>query len=417
MPKTYLECDVLTAAKDRISWSFDRFEKIYISFSGGKDSTTMTHLVMNEAIKRGRKVGLLFIDWECQFSLTVEHVAAMFDHYKDHIEPFWISLPLTTNNALSQTEPLWTAWDENKRDLWVREKQPDTFTDPKSIPFYYDGISFEEFVPLFGHWYAGGEECGNFIGIRTDESLNRFRTIAQSVKPMCDGRSYTTNAIDNVWNIYPIYDWAVEDIWTYTARFGKSYNKLYDRMYLAGQSPHQMRIDEPFGSESRRGLWLYQVIEPERWAKMVARVAGANGGALYSEESGNILGNLKVTLPAGHTWKSFSEFIISTMPPNLGEHYQNKIVIYLNWYRKRGYPDGIPDFAEPKMESNGHSPSWRRLCRTLLRNDYYCKGIGFSVTKSSAYQKYLDLMKKRKTKWGVKQGSLDLTIPLETVGA
>jgi predicted phosphoadenosine phosphosulfate sulfurtransferase len=29
-----------------------------------------------------------------------------------------------------------------------------------------------------------------------------------------------------------------------------------------------MRICEPFGPEQRQGLWLYHVIEPERWAAM-----------------------------------------------------------------------------------------------------------------------------------------------------
>lgn len=52
--KRYLGIDVLTASKERIR-AFDNFEKICISFSGGKDSTAMTHLVMEEAIKRNRK--------------------------------------------------------------------------------------------------------------------------------------------------------------------------------------------------------------------------------------------------------------------------------------------------------------------------------------------------------------------------
>ena len=60
--KKYIQQNVLSASKERIKSIFDDFEKIYISFSGGKDSTVMTHLVMQEAIKRGRKVGLLIID-------------------------------------------------------------------------------------------------------------------------------------------------------------------------------------------------------------------------------------------------------------------------------------------------------------------------------------------------------------------
>ena len=57
--KRHIGIDVLKAAKQRISITFDNFEKVYVSFSGGKDSTVMMHLVMEEAIKRNRKVGVL----------------------------------------------------------------------------------------------------------------------------------------------------------------------------------------------------------------------------------------------------------------------------------------------------------------------------------------------------------------------
>ena len=57
----------LRPLRTRISKTFDDFERLYISFSGGKDSTVMVHLVMDEAIKRGVKVGLLIIDLEAQY--------------------------------------------------------------------------------------------------------------------------------------------------------------------------------------------------------------------------------------------------------------------------------------------------------------------------------------------------------------
>ena len=51
MPKRGLGINVLQAAKDRINYTFDNFERVYISFSAGKDSTLMLHLVMEEAIR------------------------------------------------------------------------------------------------------------------------------------------------------------------------------------------------------------------------------------------------------------------------------------------------------------------------------------------------------------------------------
>lgn len=43
-----------------------------------------------------------------------------------------------------------------------------------------------------------------------------------------------------------------------------------------------MRICEPFGPEQRQGLWLYHVIEPERWAAMCERACGVRSGGIYA---------------------------------------------------------------------------------------------------------------------------------------
>lgn len=401
MPKRGLGIDVLAASKERISWTFDKFEKIYISFSAGKDSTVMLHMVMNEAKKRNRKIGCLFIDWECQIGLTIDFAKKMYQEYAEWIEPYWVALPMKTWNACSQYEPEWTAWDDQKKDLWVREPDETSITDQSFFPFYYNAMPFEEFVPAFGAWYANGDPCACFVGIRADESLNRFRTVASDRKAKLENKAWTTLCVDQVWNVYPIYDWRTDDVWTYFSKEKKTYNKLYDRMYQAGLKISQMRICEPFGDEARKGLWLYSVVDPAMWAKVCLRVAGANTGALYCQEKGAVLGNHHIALPEGHTYESFAHYLLSTMPPKTAEHYKNKLAVYIKWWSKRGYDDGLPDFADVKLESAGKVPSWRKICKTFLRNDYWCKGLGFSPTKSSAYQKYVELMKRRRKDWKI----------------
>lgn len=134
---------------------------------------------------------------------------------------------------------------------------------------------------------------------------------------------------------------------------------------------------------------------------MVARVNGANSGSLYVQEWGNINGYRKITKPQGHTWRSFAELLVKSMPPQMEEHYKNKIIMFEKWWAERGYPEGIPDESDYKMEAEKLAPSWRRVCKTLLRNDYWGKGLGFSQHKSAAYTQYLDLMRRRKQQWGV----------------
>lgn len=395
--KISLGIDVLTAAKQRIAWTFDTFEKIYVSFSGGKDSTVMLHLVMEEAKRRSRRVGLLFVDLEAQYKLTIEHVATCYEMYQHLIVPHWIALPIALRNAVSQYEPKWLCWDQKCKDLWVRKPHQLSQTSCLFYPWFAPEMEFEELVPQFGRHYSQGKSCACFVGIRADESLNRFRTLIQK-KTRFEGRSWTTYCGESLWNVYPIYDWKTEDLWTWHAHTGLPHNKLYDRMHQAGLTPHQMRICQPYGDDQRKGLWLYQIIEPETWGRVVARVNGANSGALYAQERGNITGVAKVTKPDGHTWRSFAELLLNSMPDKTAEHYRNKILVFLKWYADRGYPNGIPDEGPT---NNRDKPSWTRICKALLRNDYWFKGLSFTQTKSDAYEKYLKVMKNRRARWGI----------------
>lgn len=409
MPKTYLGKNVLTAARERVSWTFDNFNRIYVSYSAGKDSTVMLYLVEDEARKRGRPFGVLLVDLEGQYQCTIEHAERQLDRIADITEQYWTCLPIALRNAVSVYEPKWLCWEPGKEECWIRPAPDRGITDESFYPFFSRGMEFEEFVPEFGEWFAKGERTACMVGIRADESLNRFRTIASTSKVTWKGQQYTSQITDNVYNVYPIYDWKTQDIWTFHANTQLPYNRLYDLMAMAGLSIHQMRICQPYGDDQRRGLWLFHLIEPQTWARVVARVNGANSGALYVQEWGNINGYRRITKPPGHTWKSFANLLVESMPPQTKQHYADKILLHQKWWMNRGYPDGIPDEAPYALEAKRLAPSWRRICKTLLRNDYWCKGIGFSQHKSAAYTKYQDIMRKRRGKWGVNDGSVEAT--------
>jgi len=434
--KRYLGINVLEAARQRIAWAFNTFPRVYVSFSGGKDSTVMLHLVMDEAQRRGRTVGVLFVDLEGQYKLTIDHIQAMYDLYAANAEPFWVSLPISLRNAVSVYEPQWTCWEPGREADWIRQPPAMAITDLGYFPFYRwrPGLGrapeFEEFVPAFGDWYsclAGQQQLtACFVGIRTAESLNRWRTIAGHGEKF-EGRNWTNHVQRALWNVYPIYDWSTDDIWIYPGKLNKPYNRLYDRMHQAGLTPHQARICQPYGDDQRKGLWLFHIIEPETWARVVARVNGANQGAKYANETGNILGRIRIDKPAGHTWESFAMLLLESMPRRMSEHYKNKIAMFIRWYHNRaplyyvsdedlesdevaafverwhdGYDGRLPDEAPVELERHKKAPSWRRVCKMLLRNDYWAKGLGFSQQKSgSAHQRYKKLMAKRRQQWGI----------------
>lgn len=315
-------------------------------------------------MKRNRKIGLLFIDLEAQYKLTIEHIRRCFDMYREWIEPYWVCLPIHLRNAVSVYEPHWICWEPNKEADWVRQPPTIAITNQTQFPFFYYGMEFEEFVDHFGRWYGDGEQTACLVGIRSDESLNRYRTLIAN-KIRYQGMSWTTWKGEGVYNAYPIYDWRTEDIWTYHGKFGKPYNLLYDRMHKAGLTIHQQRICQPYGDDQRKGLWLYHIIEPETWGKVVARVNGANQGALYALESGNVLGRIKITRPEGHSWESFAKLLLESMPANTRDHYEDKIAVFIKWWAIRGYST-IPDEADPKLEAGRSVPSWRRICKMLL---------------------------------------------------
>lgn len=392
-----LEVDVLTATRARVAWAFDRFERLAVSFSGGKDSTVLLHLVAEEARLRGRRFTLVFIDWEAQYRATIRHVEAMFERYADIIDPMWIALPLRTTNACSAFEPEWTCWDPARRDLWVRDLPAGAITRPEQLTCYRERMTFEELIAVLGDHIGQGEMVGSFVGIRTVESLNRYRALARDDKGTLDDRPWTSPAGERAWNVYPIYDWRTADIWTWHAQTGAPYNPIYDQMWRAGLSIHQMRICEPYGDEQRRGLWLYHILEPESWARVVARVAGANTGALYAGEPGNIMGNTTITLPPGHSWRSYADFLLATMPAPTAEHYQNKIAVYRRWWQVNRDLE-LPD-SQPGDCGARDVPSWRRVCKMLLKNDYWAKTLCFSPQKTAAQARYQDIMRRRRAAW------------------
>lgn len=396
--KIYREPNVLEAANERINFVFDNFEKVVLSFSGGKDSTVMFHLVADEARKRGRKFAVMAIDFEAQYKMTAENMERLFTMYADCVEPFWICLPIHLRNAASNFEPWWLCWDPAKKSAWVREMPKQAISDPAFFPFFQSGMEFEEFIVLFAEWYSAGINTAVFVGIRADESLNRYRTVASPAflrnKEMFAGNPWTTKVTAASYNAYPIYDWKVSDIWLYHKKFkDKPHNQIYDLMWQAGVSPSQQRLCQPYGDDQRRGLWLYHLLEPETWYKVVARVNGANGMALYVEESGNVTGYNKISKPSGHTYKSFCQLLLTSLPKKSRDNFLERFKVFIRGWRRRGYVNDIPDEAPAVLENAHWAPSYRRLCKVLLRNDYWCKGLGLTQPKSEAYGKYLEIKK------------------------
>lgn len=414
----YLPINVYEAIQRRFDIIFSEFDNIYVSFSGGKDSGLLLNLCLQYMRKHGisKPVAVMHQDFEAQFTATTEYVTRTMLGNADLIRSYWLCLPMAVNTAASQFEQYWYPWERGKEALWCRP-MPDypcvVNIHNQQFDWYREGMHQSDIYRAFGAWWraeCGGGKTVGLVGIRTQESLNRWRAVC-SDKNKLRGLSWTTCNPDGTYSAHPLYDWTTDDVWTANARFGFDYNRIYDLMYYAGVKPAQMRVASPYSSAALSGINLYRVIEPEMWARLIGRVQGANFAALYANTKA--LGWKHIDLPPGHTWQSFVAFLLSTLPEATRRSYQEKFATSIKFWRERGgvlsaqtvaelqamgirceisttpsnyktdklpvtfaeYPDDAPlaDFAS--------LPSYKRMAICILKNDHTCKYMGFSQTK------------------------------------
>lgn len=435
MPKNYNEkLNVYDAANERIDFIFKNFERIYLSFSGGKDSGVMLNLVLDYMRKNGitEKIGIMILDNEANYEYSLKFMHSILQKNLDLLDVYWCCLPITLPCTVSSYATEWQCWGTRDEKRWIRPmpKQP-YIVNINNMPFadwFKEDMPYDEFWDEFGDWYSQGKKTACLIGIRADESLNRFRAIMNEQKKTVGGMCWTKKKRDNelqVYNCYPIYDWKTQDIWVGNASMGWEYNELYDIFWKAGLSIAQMRVASPFMSESKSSLNLYRVIDPHVWQTLCARVQGANFVATYGKQ----LNYNSFKLPEGHTWKSFVKFLLDTLPKEVAENFKMRFVQSIKYwgrvggtlsdrtlaqlktsginYTENGFtPHGkknkvririqsYPDHTDMLSAHNAEVCSWKRLAITILKNDHTCKYLGLSPTKSQAIRQR-EIMEKYK---------------------
>lgn len=428
--KRKLNKNVYEASIDRIDFIFKNFERIYVSFSGGKDSGVMLNLVLKYMREKGikKKIGLMTLDNEANYEYSLEFMHRIVEENLDLLDVYWCCLPITLPCTVSSYAIDWQCWGEQDKHRWVRPMPDKSYIvnlNNHKFDFFKKNMSYEEFWDEFGNWYGQGKKTACLIGIRCVESLNRFRAIMNEDKVTLKGKMWTKKNTDIVYNCYPIYDWKTDDIWIANAKFEWDYNKLYDIFYKAGVSVYKMRVASPFMSESKSSLGLYRVIDPHTWAKLCSRVQGANFIATYGKQ----LNYRSIKLPEGHTWKSFVKFLLETLPKEVAENFKQRFTQSFKYWGRvgRGLPQEVvkdlsdsgikfykngktrhgrqtldriiirkfPDHLDMLHCNNGTVASWKRFAMTILKNDHTCKYMGFAPTKEQA-QRQREIVKKYK---------------------
>lgn len=429
MRKKYQPEDVWEASQRRIAYLFDNFKNVLIAFSGGKDSGVCLNLCYEYAKRNGRlnQLAIYHLDYEAQYQATTDYVLEVLNGYEG-TRKFWLCLPISAQCAVNMSQDHWVPWDPDQQEIWVRPLpvHPGVIT-VENVEWDFKKEQWDYDVQTdFCEWFA--QKNGStavVIGIRADESLSRLSAITSRRKVnRFEGSDWIVSNPNckELVNAYPIYDWKTDDIWIANGKNSWSYNHLYDLFWKAGLSLDQMRVASPFNNCAIQALAVYKVVEPDTWAKLVGRVNGVNFAAIYGRTSA--MGWKSVKLPQGYTWKSYLEFLLSTLPKDRAEAYRKKFQTSIDFWKKRGgclsaktieelegqtvfevgdstnyktnkLPVRFPEYPDDLDVTDFLSvPTYKRMCICILRNDHICKTMGFSQTK-----KELELRKEMMKKY------------------
>ena len=169
---------------------------------------------------------------------------------------------------------------------------------------------------------------------------------------------------------------------------------------------------------------MYRVIDGAIWSRLCARVQGANFIATYGKQ----LTYKSFALPKGHTWKSFTKFLLETLPEEVSINFKMRFIQSIKyWWRVgRGLDEKvIEDLTTNKIPfvigektrhgnknkycvrmlpqdhldvlkcHNSEVTSWKRFAITILKNDHTCKYLGLAPTNEQA-KRQREIMKKYK---------------------
>lgn len=238
-----LEENVVEMARKRVKNIFDNGCKIYLPFSGGKDSICLADIVyklIQEGAIDPKRLEVEFIDeeamYDCVYPIVMEWrkkfmlVGATFK---------WYCLETRNYNCLNSLEDdeNFIYWDRYKRDKWIRKIPPFAITSHPLLNPRKD--RYQEFL-------AKVHRDGIALtGVRASESINRSQYLAGVIR---------NGGITGDHLSYPMYDWKNSDVWLYIKENHLNFPDVYMAMYQTGTPANQLRISQFFAIDTVRHL-------------------------------------------------------------------------------------------------------------------------------------------------------------------
>lgn len=373
--KKYLEDNVMDLALARTAEAFRRYDKVVVSFSGGKDSTAVLNVALRVAREMNRlPLDVVFFDEEAINPETVNYCmeVASWPDVRFH----WYCLPIKHRNACSSKHPYWYCWHPEERYKWVREMPPNAITN---IPGFKWNMQYQDAAQLLFPGFGGS--MIQLLGLRAQESMMRYRSVSKKAH---DNWLSSDKRFDRG---YPVYDWVTEDIWLAVKTFGWQYNKIYDIYEKMGVPWSSQRIGQAYGEEPLRGLHMYAEANAELWHKMVVRVHGVATAMRYGKTD-LYSADVKEYPDRFTSWKEYLEHIVRMYPNEERTLIQKTINDCIRTHQRRSTL-GIPDSDNDPVSGC----SYQFLCRVAKKGDFKGRLTGLMDNYTAKEKEFVRALK------------------------
>ena len=235
---------------ERFRFINSHFDKIIISYSGGKDSECLLSLALKYLPHE--KITVYTMHSDLRDIFTFNHIEKR--HNELRIAGISTILDVSRDDYLGYID-----WDENKP------------IHKKPLIGYDNGAIWTDFKKmcketLRQHGLLDNRSC-QILGLRGRESLNRYRATITERKGNFQGITWST--VGNPTYFYPIYDFTAPDV---IVECGENLNPVYHIYYQFGFREARMRvgafpIDGGVYSHLKNGDFWRQVA-PEFYSKI-----------------------------------------------------------------------------------------------------------------------------------------------------
>ena len=316
--KHYLDIDVLTAAKKRIREVIMNFDKLYVCFSGGKDSLVTLHLVEEVYREMGLKdkVNVIFRDEEVIPSVVVNFVQSYAESGKYNFD--YYAVPLKSNKYILGRTYDYVQWDANRKHM--RNPPPYAITLPPGDNRIFDQYTMDDFCTRNDKC-----KCCLLLGMRADESF--YRLVG------CLKGSWLMQKSRKVYIAKPIYDWCEKDIFKFLYERNIQPCPIYDIQAFNNEA---LRVSTPLHAESAKRMF-----------KIKSR------DALFFEQIMEIFPEVRVQ--AMYYKDLNTDCIVDSYP-----HTVNGIIKYID--------DEIQDPIQNRTAKKKLESCWKSRCKRIAEN-------------------------------------------------